>query len=109
MFSIDLLSRVDILSSVVGAAICVMFLYQEGVKKERKTIFPWEQAIGMVFTTSVCPLTMYLNYRFYEKWRNAIVILLRLSFMVGTYVALLLFSPCVCMLWLNRLLFCLCL
>jgi hypothetical protein len=84
MFSIQLLSQVDLLSSAVGACICFMFLKTEGLRTDRETPFPWEQAIGMIFTTSVCPLMMYWNARFYEKWRNVVVILLRMSFILGT-------------------------
>lgn len=84
MFSIQLLSRVDLLSSTVGALICVTFIKNEAFREDRDTPFPWEQAIGMIFTTSVCPMAMMWNFPFYEKWRNVLVIILRLSFMVGT-------------------------
>ncbi len=83
MLPIDMLSRVDLLTSLVGALICVTFIQNEAFK-ERAETFPWEQAVGMIFTTSVCPVAMMWNFRFYEKWRNVLVILLRLSFIVGT-------------------------
>jgi len=84
MFSIELLSRVDLLTSTVGALICVTFIKNEAFREERDTPFPWEQAIGMIFTTSMCPMAMLYDFSFYEKWRNVLVVILRLSFMVGT-------------------------
>ena len=84
MLPIQLLSRVDLLSSTVGALICVTFIKNEALKEDRDTPFPWEQAVGMIFTTSVCPIAMMWNFRFYERWRNVLVGVLRLSFMAGT-------------------------
>mmetsp|Transcript_13105 Transcript_13105/g.37808 ORF Transcript_13105/g.37808 Transcript_13105/m.37808 type:complete len:291 (+) Transcript_13105:2464-3336(+) len=84
MFPIQVLSRVDLMTSLVGALICVTFIQNEAFKEPRDTPFPWEQAVGMIFTTSVCPAAMMWNFRFYEKWRNVLVILLRVSFMAGT-------------------------
>jgi hypothetical protein len=83
MFPIQVLSRVDLMTSMVGALICVTFIRNEAFK-ERDTPFPWEQAVGMMFTTSVCPAAMIWNFRFYERWRNVLIILLRLSFIIGT-------------------------
>lgn len=84
MYSIRLLSRIDLISSIVGGLICIVFVYYEGTNPERETSFPWEQTIGMAFNAITCPIIMYLNFDFYERWRNIIITVLRLSFIAGT-------------------------
>jgi hypothetical protein len=83
-YSIRLLSRIDIISSIVGAFICIVFVLYESNNPERDTPFPWEQTFGMAFNALICPMLMYFNFDFYERWRNVIIIVLRISFIIGT-------------------------
>lgn len=84
MYSLQLLSRIDLITSGVGALICILFVYNEGLNPDRTTPFPWEQTIGMTFNALLCPVCMYWNFDFYQRWRNVIIGLLRISFMIGT-------------------------
>lgn len=84
MYSIRLLSRIDLITSAVGALICLLFVHNEGLNPDRTAPFPWEQTIGMAFNALVCPLCMYWNFDLYERWRNVIIAALRISFIIGT-------------------------
>lgn len=84
MYSIQLLSRIDLITSAVGALICIIFVHNEGLNPERTTPFPWEQTIGMAFNAVLCPMCMYWNFDLYQRWRNVIIACLRISFIIGT-------------------------
>ena len=84
MYSIQLLSRIDLITSAVGALICILFVYNEGLNPDRLTPFPWEQTIGMAFNALLCPVCMYWNFDFYQRWRTVIISVLRVSFIIGT-------------------------
>lgn len=81
---VALVSKLDLVTSAIGAIICTVFVYYEGTKGDRRSPFPWEQTLGMAFNALICPLLMLINRRFYEKWRHLIIILIRISFMIGT-------------------------
>lgn len=83
--NIRILSRVDLITSIIGALICIVFVtYETLLNPERTSQFPWEQTIGMAICSLLCPLLMYYDIEVYRRWRNVAIILIRGLFIAGT-------------------------
>lgn len=83
--NIRILSRIDLITSIIGALICIVFVtYETLLNPERTSQFPWEQTIGMAICSLLCPLLMYYDIEVYRRWRNVAIILIRGLFIAGT-------------------------
>lgn len=75
------MATIDLITSSIGACICAVFIYNENQKDNP---LPYDQIAGMIFTSSLCPIVMSWNFEFYQRWRNVLITIIRIPFIIGT-------------------------
>ena len=85
--SVERIARLDLLTGIVGAAICTTFVLSLGFAGGpggTTAQVPLDQIAGMIFTCMLCPLVYLLSKRYYLRHRVLFVLAVRLAFAYGT-------------------------